>query len=103
MPESERFSRLLTERKHFVDTIKLIAYRAETAMATLLREKLNRTDDARALLRQIYDTEVRLHHLTQAAHDLAVGYRCDQLNATETTFPDTHLKLVFVLGAEQIP
>lgn len=116
LPESERFSRLLTERKHFVDTIKLIAYRAETAMATLLREKLNRTDDARALLRQIYDTEVdlfpdlnantltvRLHHLTQAAHDNAVRHLCDQLNATETVFPDTNLKLVFVLGAEQIP
>ena len=85
-------------------------------MATLLREKLNRTDDARALLRQIYDTEVdlfpdlnantltvRLHHLTQAAHDNAVRHLCDQLNATETVFPDTNLKLVFVLGAEQIP
>ena len=116
LPESERFSRLLTERKHFIDTIKLIAYRAETAMAALLREKLNRTDDARALLRQIYDTEVdlfpdlkaktltvRLHHLTQAAHDHAVRHLCDQLNATETIFPDTDLKLVFVLGAEQIP
>ncbi len=85
-------------------------------MAALLREKLNRTDDARALLRQIYDTEVdlfpdlkaktltvRLHHLTQAALDHAVRHLCDQLNATDTIFPDTGLKLVFVLGAEQIP
>jgi transcriptional regulator with PAS, ATPase and Fis domain len=32
LPESDRFSRLLTERKHFIDTIKLIAYRAETSM-----------------------------------------------------------------------
>ena len=90
LPESDRFSRLLTERKHFIDTVKLIAYRAETSMASLLREKLSRADDARALLRQIYDTEVdpipdlenktltaRLHHLTQAAHDEAVRYLCD--------------------------
>jgi len=116
LPESERFSRLLTERKHFVDTIKLLAYRAETSMASLLRDKLNRTDDARALLRHIYDTEVdlipdlqtktltvRLHHLTQSAHDHAVRYLCDQLNATETFFPDTDLKLVYELGASQIP
>ena len=115
LPESERFSRLLTERKHFVDTIKLIAYRAETAMATLLRGTLNRTDDARALLRQIYNTEidllpdlsaktltVKLHHLSQAAHDDAVRHLCVQLNATETLFPDSDLKLVFVLGADQI-
>ncbi len=116
LPESDRFSRLLTERKHFIDTIKLIAYRAETSMASLLRDKLSRADDARALLRQIYDTEVdlipdlenktltvRLHHLTQAAHDEAVRYLCDQLNATATIFPDTELRLVYQLGASQIP
>jgi len=116
LPESERFSRLLTERKHFIDTIKLIAYRAETSMASILREKLSRADDARSLLRQIYDTEVdlipdlenktltvRLHHLTQAAHDEAVRYLCDQLNATATIFPDTELRLVYQLGASQIP
>jgi hypothetical protein len=116
LPESDRFSRLLTERKHFIDTIKLIAYRAETSMASLLRDKLSRADDARALLRQIYDTEVdlipdlenktltvRLHHLTQAAHDEVVRYLCDQLNATATIFPNTELKLVYQLGTSQIP
>ena len=85
-------------------------------MASLLREKLSRADDARALLRQIYDTEVdlipdienktltvRLHHLTQAAHDEAVRHLCDQLNATATIFPDTELRLVYQLGASQIP
>ena len=112
LPESDRFSRLLTERKHFIDTIKLIAYRAETSMASLLRDKLNREDDTRALLRQIYETEidlvpdletntlaVRLHHLTQAAHDEAVRHLCNELNATETLFPGTDLKLVYQLGS----
>jgi hypothetical protein len=112
LPESDRFSRLLTERKHFIDTIKLIAYRAETSMASLLRDKLKREDDTRALLRQIYDTEidllpdlqtntltVRLHHLTQAAHDEAVRHLCDELNATETIFPGTDLKLIYQLGS----
>ena len=116
LPESDRFSRLLTERKHFVDTIKLIAYRAETSMASLLRDKLSRSDDARALLRHIYDTEVdlipdlenktltvRLHHLTQSAHDQAVRHLCDQLNATDTIFPATDLRLVYKLGLSQIP
>ena len=110
--ESDRFSRLLTERKHFIDTIKLLAYRAETSMASVVRDTLNRSDDARALLRQIYDTEVdlipnletktltvQLHHLTQSAHDHAVRHLCDQLNATETVFPDTELKLVYKLGS----
>ena len=116
LPESDRFSRLLTERKHFIDTIKLIAYRAETGMASLLQDKLGRADDTRALLRQIYETEidlipdleaktltVRLHHLTQAAHDGAVHHLCDQLNLTETIFPGTELRLIYKLGASQIP
>jgi hypothetical protein len=116
LPESDRFSRLLTERKHFIDTIKLIAYRAETSMASLLRDKLSREEDTRALLRQIYETEidlvpdlqsntltVRLHHLTQAAHDEAVRHLCNELNATETIFPGTELKLVYQLGSSQIP
>src|ERR1035437_8857541 len=85
LPEEDQFTRLCTERKHFIDTLKMIAYRAESSMASLLREHMARGgDDARALLRQIFQTEadltpdlaantltVRLHHLTQAAHDQA--------------------------------
>lgn len=112
LPEPDRFTRLRTERKHFLDTIKMIAYRAETSMASTVREKLKRSDDARALLRQIYHTEVdlipdlearlltvRLHHLTQAAHDTAVSYLCEELTATETIFPGTNLRLVYKLGS----
>jgi hypothetical protein len=112
LPEPDRFTRLRTERKYFLDTIKMIAYRAETSMAATVREILKRPDDARALLRQIYDTEidlmpnpdaktltVHLHHLTQAAHDAAVCYLCDELTATETIFPGTDLRLVYKLGS----
>src|SRR5207249_1309997 len=60
LPEQDRFTRLRTERKHFVDTIKMIAYRAETSLASLLREHLVRSDDARALLRHIFHNEVDL-------------------------------------------
>jgi predicted nucleic acid-binding Zn-ribbon protein len=112
LPEEERFTRLRTERKHFIDTIKMIAYRAESSLASLLREHLARSDDARALLRQIFDTEadltpdpvantltVRLHHLTQATHDQAIEQLLAELNATQTIFPGTSLMLVFKLGS----
>ena len=49
-----------TTQKHFVDTIKLIAYRAETALVALAREKLSRPDDARALVRQVFSSAVDL-------------------------------------------
>ena len=113
LPEEDRFTRLRTERKHFIDTLKMIAYRAETSMASLLRERLARSgDDARALLRQIFQTDadlmpnlaantltVRLHHLTHAAHDHAIEQMLADLNATETVFPGTQLTLVFKLGS----
>jgi len=116
LPEKDRFTRLRVERKQFVDTIKMIAYRAETALAETLREKLVRRGDARALLRQIFDTEidlvpdpqaqtltVYLHHLTQAAHDAAAAHLCEELTATETMFPGTELRIVYKIGSPRIP
>ncbi len=112
LPEKDRFTRLPSERKHFIDAIKMIAYRAETSMVSIVREKLLRADDARALLLQIFHTEVdlipdlqaktltvRLHHLTQASHDEVARHLCQQLNETETIFPDTQLRLVFQVGS----
>jgi hypothetical protein len=112
LPEKDRFTRLLPERKHFIDTIKMLAYRAETSLVSIVRERLGRADDARALLVQLFNTEVdlvpdlqantltvKLHHLTQAAHDEAARYLCQQLNETETVFPDTHLRILFQVGS----
>ena len=42
---------------------------------------------------------VRPHHLTEAAHDKAVGHPCDELNATETLFPGTDLGTGVIWGA----
>jgi Transposase protein len=112
LPEEERFTRLRTERKHFIDTIKMIAYRAETSLVSLLREHLARSDDARTLARQIFQTEadllpdlnaktltVRIHHLTQAAHDQVLEKLCSALNETQTVFPGTDLTLFFKTGS----
>jgi len=96
-----------------VDTIKMIAYRAETAMANLLRETLSRPDEVRSLLRAIYSSEadltpdyeqetltVQLHHLANRSYDAAIQKLCDELNTTETKFPRTNLKVIFKLGSE---
>lgn len=113
LPEEDRFTRLRTERKHFVDTIKMIAYRAETSLASLLREHLARaSDDARALVRQIFEIAadlipdyrantltVRLHHFTQAAHDEAIEKLLVELNDTRTIFPGTRLTIIYKIGS----
>jgi hypothetical protein len=112
LPKEHGFTRLRSERKHFLDTIKMISYRAETSMVSVVREKMARSDDGRALLRQIFTAPadlvpdvqqqtltVKLHHLTQHAHDEVIRHLCEELNATETLFPGTELKLIYKLGS----
>ena len=111
LPEQDRFQQLRAEKKHFLDTIKLIAYRAETALAQLARDKMHRLDDGRSLIRQVFRTEVdlipdhqkktltvRLHPLTAEVHDEVVKYLCEELTFTETVFPSTDLRLVFEIA-----
>jgi hypothetical protein len=116
LPEEQRFKQLSTHSKHFVDAIKMISYRAETAMANSLRESLARPDEARTLLRALYTTEadllpdlerktltVRLHHLAHRSSDRSIALLCDELNQTETVFPRTDLRMIFELGASKSP
>ena len=74
------------------------------------------SDDARTLIRQIFETEadllpdatnktltVQIHHLTQAAHDQVLEKLCAALNETQTVFPGTDLTLIFKIGSSQFP
>jgi hypothetical protein len=113
----ERFTQLRTAKKHFVDTIKLIAYRAETALVHIVREKLHRPGDARALVRDVFTSAVdlcpnldqktltvRLHQLATAAHNQILDHLCAELTATETVYPGTDLRLIFEpIGSNPIP
>lgn len=116
LPADQKFKQLSSQSKHFIDTIKMIAYRAETAMVSTLREKMSRNDDARSLLRSIYTSEadllpnekeatllVRLHHQANRSNDEAIRHLCRELTSTETVFPNTNLRLVYELGASQNP
>jgi len=46
LEQEDKFERLKSGRKRLTDTIKMIAYRAETAMVNIVREELAREDDA---------------------------------------------------------
>jgi len=108
LPQAERFTRLPTISKHFVDTIKMIAYRAETALVGLAGEKLQRSDDVRSLVRQVLQSSanlipdeqqrtltVQVHPLSNHAHNAVLQHLCAQLTETETIYPKTALRLVF--------
>lgn len=108
LPAEQRLRQLCPESKHFIDTVKLIVYRAESALAGEIREHLQREDDARALLRRLFVTPanlrpdylkgtltVELHRFASPLQDAAIAKLCAELNATETTFPTTSLQLIF--------
>jgi hypothetical protein len=116
LPADARFDRLSTQSKHLMDTIKMIAYRAETAMAQIVRQTMSRHDDARNLLRAVYSTEVdlipdqeaktltvRLHPLANPSSDEALKHLCAEINATETQFPGTELRLIYELVSAKSP
>lgn len=110
LPEAERYRQLCPESKHFIDTIKMLAYRAESALAGCLAEHLQRDDDKRALMRRVFVTPanlrpdpaqktltVELHRLGSALQDAALEQLCADLTATETLFPTTDLRLIYRL------
>ncbi len=113
LPEEVRFKQFSKEKKQFMDTIRMIAYRAETAMAIILRKDLTRAQDARALAREIFSTEadiipneaektltIRLHHMANRLSDKAVRHLAENLNATETLYPGTDLRMIFKLVSD---
>jgi predicted nucleic acid-binding Zn-ribbon protein len=110
-PEDAKFERLAPSRKRLTDTVKLVAYRVETAMSNLLRESLRREDDSRSLLRDLFrsdadviphsDTkvlEVRIHTLANPRSNQAIQHLIDHLNAAECTYPGTEFRLSYTLG-----
>jgi hypothetical protein len=108
LPEEDRLQRLNSKSKDFLDTIKMICYRGETAMVKVVREVLSRADDARSFIRSLYDTEVdifpdeanqvlkiRLHHLTTRSANEVAQHLCNALNETEAIFPGTNLRIFY--------
>ncbi|WP_320043013.1 putative transposase [uncultured Desulfobacter sp.] len=57
MDEKDQFFQLLPGRKRLMDTIKMIAYRAETSMGNLLKDETTDMATARRLLQDLYVTE----------------------------------------------
>jgi hypothetical protein len=116
LPQEHKFERLAPSRKRLTDTVKMIAYRAETAMASIVREELARTDDARSLLRDLFRSEadvlpdtkegvlrIHVHPMANGRSNRAIQHLLHHLNAAAFTYPGTNLQLVYSLvGAPEI-
>ncbi len=57
MPTEQQYDKLKTQSKLFINIIKMICYRAETAVANIVSEALSsKTDEKRMLVKQIIQT-----------------------------------------------
>ncbi len=114
LPERERFSKLATQTKQLIDTVKMVAYRAETALVNILREKMSRNDDARQLVVAMFQLEadilpdhrnktltVRLHRLANHSNDQAIENLCNEMNETEVVFPGIDFKMIYEFSSKR--
>ena len=104
----EPIVRLERERKIITDTVKMVAYRAETQLANLVGPLLpSRHDEARKFMRQVFELPadlrpnyeqgelvVRLHSMTTPRDNRALAALCGVLNELDVYYPDTELRLV---------
>ena len=111
LPKNERPRQLAPWGKMLTDTIKMIAYRAETALVGLLRPHLVKEEEARALVRELLvssaDLEpntqestltVRIHRMACPAHDKAMSSLLAELTQAAFCHPETGIRLVYELA-----
>lgn len=109
LPEEKRFTKLKTESAYFMSTLKMICYRAESAVANLLHGVYGRyEDEKRMFIKNIISTPidlipdiknktltVKLHSLNTPKANEMVAKICKVLNDTQTIYPDTQLQLIY--------
>jgi len=111
LPDSERPQQLLPLGKLLTDTVKMIAYRAKTALVGLLRPHLEKEADARALIRELFVSSadlvpneeentltIRIHRMACPAHDHAISALLAELNQLSFCHPETQARLIYTLA-----
>jgi len=99
--------RLDDERKRLHDAVRMATWNAESAIATALGAHYARAEDeAHSLLAEAFsasadlevkgdELHVRLEALSAPRRSRAIASLCAELNATETLYPGTELRLVY--------
>ena len=100
LPEEQKFQRLAPTRRQLLDAVRMIAYRADTAMVAMLLDPLTDQPAARAILQDLFRTaadilpepdrhilRVRIHRSSRPATDRRLQRLFEQLNEAEMTYP----------------
>jgi hypothetical protein len=113
MPEQKRYNKLKVESKILMNVIKMICYRAESSIASLLAPYLiNAEKEKRMVVKQIIQANadiipdykantltINLYSLAAKRYNDAAAKLAGLLNETETIFPGTNLIMKFKISA----
>lgn len=116
MPQSGRYNKLKTESKMLMNIIKMICYRAETAVANLAAPYIAKDEDEkRKFIQQIIDSPadmnpdhqqkiltITLYSLSAIRYNTAMAELIKLINQTETIFPGTDLTLFFKMHSSSL-
>jgi len=105
----EPIVKLAPERKHLTNLIKMVAYQAESALFRLIASHYQRVEDeGRTLIQSalassadlvVTEKELRVTLAPQSSphRTRAIARLCEELNATQTVFPGSSLRLCYAI------
>ena len=113
LPEQDKLDALPVAGRLFLDVVRMIAYRAETRMMVPVITTQGKKPNARRLLRALLTSDaniipvpakgilrIQLLGLGSDACDRMLAPLVEELNATNTIYPGTDLRLVYELAGE---
>lgn len=109
MKEAQRYNCLKKESKHFMNVIKMIAYRAETVLYNLIKPIFKTAEkEGRRIIQSImasdadilpdYETKtltIKIHGQATPKINEVLKTLCELMNETKTIYPQTDLTLIF--------
>ncbi len=115
LDEKDQFYRLPTGRMCLMETVKMICYRAETAMVGLLIGPTVDSAAARRLLQDLFISEadiipdtgnnqltIRVHSASRPSANRSLVKIFNSLNEAELKYPGTDMRLIYeLLGTDR--
>jgi hypothetical protein len=110
LEHKDTFQQLLPQRKRLMDTVRMVAYRAETALALTLKEQGLTLYEARKLLQDLFVTEadilpdqiqkiirVCVHNTSRPVANKLIEKLMKHLNDAELIYPGTEMMIKYEL------
>ena len=110
LDEGDKFQELRSGRKRLLDTVKMIAWRSETAMAPILTSPTVDGADARSILQDLFVSDadiipeyedgilrIRVHNASLPAKNRSLAILSEELSKTLNKYTVSEMKIFYWL------